>query len=259
MTVRKLIFACLAGLVAALATGETARADVEQDAIGSRQAAMKKAYQRSIFESAVKRPDYRKRLVPIDARKRRVTVISLTRKADPPDEPDNPFPQDKGYLQLEPQPGGNGTLIRNTWISLPDELAPKCRGAADPLLKLQMLLGMPPEGGKWELVRFDVATKHMFRPCASGPSITSRRCSFDIPDGGSKADLETQQFVFQQMWSSYTKGFRWPGYPFTGMGWTYNWDPDARNPYGISEYVVRQGSPISGIETLSPKTFCAAS
>lgn len=258
MTFQTLRMAVLSGVAAiALASG-AALAKPVSESIGT---PLKEAYAQSIYKSSVKQPDFRKRLLPIGAKSGKVTVISLTRKSDPPDQIDVPFPQDKGYVHYKALPGTKGKLIRNTWISQPDELQPKCQGAADPLLALQMLLGMPPEGGKWELVRFSVATKHIFRPCASGPSITGRRCSFQVPtnfsdDGKRAAFLETQQFVFQQMWSSYTEGFQWPGYPFTGMGWSYNWDPAAESPYGISEYVVRLGAPISNIETVSPQAFC---
>jgi len=220
--------------------------------------ALMKAYSKSILRSAVKRRSYKKTLIPITSES--TTVISLYRKDDPPDREDMTFPQDKGYLELTPTSGRRGTLTRDTWVSLPSELGRKCDGAADPLLALQMVLGMPPEGGSWELIRFKVATRHVFRPCASGPSITRDTCSFNIPQAGIGQTWEdsTQAFVFQQMWSSYTKGFKWPGYPFTGMGWSYNWDPDADDPYGISEYVVRDGATISLIETLAPDAFCNA-
>ena len=232
MVARNLLIALGLGtaLVAAGDGAATAQAPAAQrsaEAPDTSKDVLERAYQRSIFQSAVKRPSYRKRLVPINSGARRVTLISLTRKSDPPDQADSPFPQDKGVVQLTLLPGGAGVLERNTWVSLPSELGPKCRGATDPLLALQMLLGLPPEGGAWELFRFDVAPRHIFRPCASGPSITSRKCGFEIPTSFASASeraaiAETQAFVFQQMWSSYTKGFPWPGYPFTGMGWTYS-------------------------------------
>ncbi|MEJ8574440.1 hypothetical protein [Microbaculum marinum] len=222
---------------------------------------LENAYLQSIFQSAVKRPSYRKRLVPINATRRKVTVITLARTADVPDDFENPFPHTKGMLRFASRDDDTAVLGHDTWISLPREIGPKCKAAADPLLKLHMILGMPPQTGGWEMVRFRVSPQYIFRPCASDPSITTRHCSFDIPARPSgPIGLEgTQSFVFQQIWSSYTEGFKWPGYPFTGMGWSYNWDPDARTPYGISEYVVRAGSPVSNIRTFTPKGFCAAS
>ena len=46
------------------------------------------------------------------------------------------------------------------------------------------------------------------------------------------------------------------GYPFIGMGWTYNWNPYSKDHYGISEYVVKQGAPVQKVRVLTPQQFC---
>lgn len=233
-----------------------------QDSPGGRDLA--DLYEQSIHDSAVKRPSFRKTLTPIDASRPTVTVITLTRKADQPVRPDHPFRRGKGALALSLRPSAEGVLLADTWVSLPKELGPQCRGKPDARLALQMILGMPPQDGQWELVQFDVAPKHVFRPCASGPDITTTSCSFRLPTAfASAADrqayLKTQQFVFEQIWSSFISGFPEPGYPFTGMGWTYNWDPASQDHVGISEYVVRKGSPVTSVKTVSPTAFCGTS
>jgi hypothetical protein len=225
---------------------------------------LNRIYQESIHDSAVKRPSFRRKLKPIDARLPKVTVITLKTKDDDPVDPRHPFPRTKGNLKLERKPGNTGVLLWETWVSLPSESRPACRGARDPVLALEQILGMPPVGGNWELVQFSVAPQHIFRPCASGPNITTRQCSFTLPtrfssEAERRAVEETQLFVFGQMWSSYIAAFPEPGYPFTGMGWTYNWNPASRDHYGISEYVVKKNAPVSNIRVFTPRQFCNGS
>jgi hypothetical protein len=70
--------------------------------------------------------------------------------------------------------------------------------------------------------------------------------------------------LLDQLWSSDHVGFQaangapeW-GYPFTGMGWTYNWDPRAASPVGVSEFAVRPGAVLSTPAATTPERFCNA-
>jgi len=48
------------------------------------------------------------------------------------------------------------------------------------------------------------------------------------------------------------------GYPFTAMGWSYNWDPAAKTPMGVSEYVLRRRTVVHDATWVSPAQFCSA-
>ncbi|MGO4128627.1 hypothetical protein AB4Z01_29835 [Inquilinus sp. YAF38] len=218
-------------------------------------------YRQAIYDSAVKRPSFQRKLTPIDAGLRQVTVVTLTTKTDDPIEPSDALAAPKGVLRLGRNTDSTGKVLSATWVSLPSESRPACKGAQDPVLALEQLLGMPPAGGEWELVQFSVAPEHVFRPCASGPDISTTQCSFALPTQFSspaerRAVEETQLFVFGQMWNSYVADFPTPGYPFTGMGWTYNWSPASKDHTGISEYVVKRGAPVSDIRVFTPSEFC---
>lgn len=211
-------------------------------------------YRQAIYDAAVKRPSFQRTLTPIDPGRPEVTVVTLTTKTDDPVEPTAALASSRGVLRLKRNSDGTGKVLSATWVSLPSESRPACKGAQDPVLALEQLLGMPPAGGDWELVQFSVAPQHIFRPCASGPEIGTTQCSFDLPKRSSSP--ESQIFVFGQMWSSYIADFENPGYPYTGMGWTYNWNPDSKDHYGVSEYVVKEGAPVSDIQVFSPSEFC---
>jgi len=205
------------------------------------------AYEYSVYQAAVKQPGFAVQLKPIDP-SRPVTVITLTRR----------MPVTEA-----------GTLYGDTWVSQPSELALRCAAKGnDAVLAIEQTLGIPPDRTVADhdarfLVQFSVNPADIFRPCAASPDITTETCSFDLPKPAADGtDRTTQQqaqlFVFGQMWNSYRSGFDGrAGYPFTGMGWTYDWDPASPTHVGVSEYVVRGGTPVTDVTRVEPAAFCA--
>jgi hypothetical protein len=73
-------------------------------------------------------------------------------------------------------------------------------------------------------------------------------------------------FLTAQIWNSYRVGFTatrksagdypFTGYPFTGMGWSYDWS-NVPNHIGVSEFVVRRKATVSVASTKTPSEFCA--
>jgi hypothetical protein len=191
-------------------------------------------YQKSIAAAAVKRPDYARPLQPIDTSRPQITVA-----------------------HMQPYPTIDSS--RFTWVAQPGELRALCHGKADPLLALQEALGLPPEQRNDEKVfTFDVPPTDMFRPCASSPDITTKQCSVDLPVQPIGSQAATEHFVLKQIMDSYRDGFNSPGYPFTAMGWSYDWDPGSPTHQGVSEYVVKPGAVITKVTSVDPATFCAA-
>ncbi len=191
-------------------------------------------YQKSIAAAAVKRPDYVRTLQPIDTSKPKVTVAHF-------------------------QPYPTIDTSRFTWVAQPDELRALCHGKPDPLLALQQALGLPPEKRNDERVfTFDVPPTDIFRPCGSNPDITTKQCSVDLPVQPIPSQAATEHFVLKQMMDSYRSGFSNPGYPFTAMGWSFDWDPTSPTHQGVSEYVVKPGAVISNVASVDPATFCQA-
>jgi hypothetical protein len=196
--------------------------------------ALNAVYQRSIAAAAVKRPDYVRTLQPIDASQPEVMVAHL-----------QPYPT------LDPS--------RFLWVAPPGQLQALCRGRSDPLLALEEALGLPPDANSnYRVFTFDVPPGDMFRPCASSPAINTTTCSVDVSAQGTPADAAAEHFVLKQMMDSYRIGFSSPGYPFTAMGWTYDWDPRSATHQGASEYVVRPGAVVSHVVSVDPATFCQA-
>lgn len=117
---------------------------------------------------------------------------------------------------------------------------------------------------QWAVVTFTVPRASIFRPCPCGTDIAAPRCSAqgvaqDLDDG-------TARFFLNQLWTSDRIGFEKPdsgrdilpdfGYPYTGMGWSYEWDPASPTHVGVSEYVVRPGASVQNASAMSPDQFC---
>jgi hypothetical protein len=198
--------------------------------------ALNEVYQKSIAAAAVKRPDYVRPLQPIDVSKSEITVV---------------------HVQTYPSIDAN----RFTWVTLPDALRELCRGKPDPLLAIQQALGLPPvKRGDVRVFTFDVRPADLFRPCASSPDVTTTQCTVGLFQSAPLSGTQTaaEHFVLKQMMDSYRSGFEGPGYPFTAMGWSYNWDPEAPTHQGVSEYVVKPGAVISNVNSVPPAEFCGA-
>ncbi|HVJ51214.1 MAG TPA: hypothetical protein VM689_02045 [Aliidongia sp.] len=156
-------------------------------------------------------------------------------------------------------------LSRYTWVSLPQQLHALCRQKPDTILAIQEILGLPPApnpsqpGHRYQVITFKVPRESLFRPCPSGTDVGTPRCAIDQT---AKLDPETTRFLLDQIWSSDQLSDRpaqIAGYPFTGMGWSYDWDPASPNHVGVSEYVIRPGAKISDPEIHEPAAFCNAS
>jgi hypothetical protein len=155
----------------------------------------------------------------------------------------------------------SGALGRHVWVSLPDELRAACAGAADPVLALHQVLGLPPRPGRYLLVAFSIDAARIFRPCADGSTIDTPRCGAGPAASGGGQDAATDTpagFARKQLRDALPERLHATAYPFTAMGWSYDWNPLAPEPYGISEYVVRPGARVVGIEFVSPNAFCGA-
>jgi hypothetical protein len=216
---------------------------VHVPAIAPYHKSLKVLYAKSVYDAAVKRKNFQVPLTAIDLSKPARVATFATDKFPPVDRTTN-------------------TLVKETWVSLVpfvQEICHKRRG--DPVLVIEQILGMPPRGdsgehGKWMMYEFTVEPSHIFRPCVSSHSIVTRNCGFASPE---TLDAETA-FVLEQMWAAETVGVQGPGYPFTGMGWTYDWGPQAPpNHVGVSEYVIHKGAPVMEIgRAVAPEVLCSS-
>ena len=126
------------------------------------------------------------------------------------------------------------------------------------VLRLQQYLGLPPIPGQpfesWRFLDFTLdQPEALFRPCTDPDPTTSGPCTESFPAG---ASLAHRSWIADQALSSWQLP---DGYPWTRLGYTYNWNPDSESVIGGSEYVVPEGAPVT-VRGLDPLTrYCAKS
>ncbi len=155
-------------------------------------------------------------------------------------------------------PGKETTISwGDLWITLVPEVRKEC-GAfnnsspdGDLNLRIEQLLGLPPTGEDRVFVTLQVEAQDIFRPCAQ-PDIDTTRCN-PVPDGYHMSE-EHAGFYASQTMNSYKKN----GYPWTRLGYTYDWNPNTGD-YGASEYVVRKGSVVKVLAVTETEGYCTKS
>lgn len=148
-----------------------------------------------------------------------------------------------GYDELAGQDTPAGVEL---WVTVGRELQTFCRetglrGAAL-ALRLEQRLGLPPNVGKDRIVELWVPESALFRP-APDAEITDTTAELAIP---SVAAAEHIGWLMNLTAASYGQ----QGYPWTRLGYTYDWSPDAQSDVGQSEFVIRKGA-IVGVRSVS--------
>lgn len=153
------------------------------------------------------------------------------------------------------------------WVTLAGEVQGTCQAwklGGDALRRrMEQLLGLPMDPPapyrKAMFVEIQVARSRIQRPCLGLDETTPARpvCTIDAQPG---TPQELRNFVGQQMAGSYVvDNPRGPGYPFTRLGYTYDWGADARmNHYGASEFLVAPGTEMKAVKVISTDLYCNA-
>jgi hypothetical protein len=146
------------------------------------------------------------------------------------------------------------------WVTLAPEVRDRCKqwGLSGEALtrRLNQLLGLPSQSSYQRVfIEFSIPAMAMTRPCVGAGTDAQGRpvCQPALGVNWQKAD-KAQSFAALTMASSYTsKG----GYPFTRLGYTYDWGLDAQpDHYGASEFVVTPSSPATVLRQATADEYC---
>jgi hypothetical protein len=151
------------------------------------------------------------------------------------------------------------------WVTLDGEVQAQCKGwglKGDALRqRLEQLLGLPidppPQYRKTQFVLLSVPRATIERPCLGVDESQPEQpvCTIDAQPSTSP---ELRNFVGQQMAGSYVvdnpKG---PGYPYTRLGYTYDWAPNAKSKrYGASEFLITPRATVRATAVQDTETYC---
>ena len=106
---------------------------------------------------------------------------------------------------------------------------------ADWNLRLEQLIGLPPECGYTHFSAFWASPEDVIRP-AYVTDIAADDMQTVFPDNISS---EYTDWFANNIMESYFVG----EYPWTRLGYTYDWERD-ENEYGLSEFIIRQGADV---------------
>jgi len=153
---------------------------------------------------------------------------------------------------------GTDTITRDIWVTLVPEVRDSCAGFGDDLaLRLNQLLGLPPRAGYTLMVEMTVPLRALFRPVAD-PAVTTRYPCGDTLQAGCGESFPPGVDTAHVRWMADQLLTKWQepnGYPWTRLGYTYNWHPGSPR-YGASEYLVRAGTIATGVAVQPVRAYC---
>lgn len=162
----------------------------------------------------------------------------------------------------------NTTPPDRIWVTLAGEVQARCREwklQGDALRqRLEQLLGLPLDPPlqfrKARFVTMEVARERLDRPCLGIDETSPQRPVCTV---GVQADRapDVRDYVLRQMADSFVVGGPGgPGYPFTRLGYTYDWNQVNAQPnhYGASEFLVQANTSATVISQHTTDAYCAA-
>ena len=154
--------------------------------------------------------------------------------------------------------GDTVTVDRDVWVTAVPKVRRFCRGLdrrGDALqLRLAQRLGLPPDADYDRFVELWVRPQDLVRPCPD-PEVTDRECELRAPEPAAHVQIsDAHKDWFQGLRAT---SYSPDGYPFTGLGYTYDWNP-ATDEIGPSEFVLRPGEAAVLRATYSTAAYCQA-
>jgi hypothetical protein len=157
---------------------------------------------------------------------------------------------------------------RFIWVTPDGEVQDICRQfnlqGAQLTLRLAQLIGLPPNTQNTHLVVFSIPEDRIFRPTPDPNPTTIYPCAAtEMSQCGNlfpaNAPAEHKTFFINQALSAYKIGQtdQENGYPWTHLGYTYNWTPYAASKYGASEYVIKPDTDVTVVSITPSDQYCA--
>jgi hypothetical protein len=122
------------------------------------------------------------------------------------------------------------------WITTAPELKQRMKQEKlkDVDRRLVQLLGLPPNSVYSYFVEFWVKPADLFRPCPD-KEITDSKCETCFPE---KTDPDHISWINENRISRYYQAELYQQYPWTQLGYTYDWNPKNKSHVGLSEFVI---------------------
>jgi hypothetical protein len=163
------------------------------------------------------------------------------------------------YSGYQNDPQGNYSFTQEVFVTAAPQVQDLCKSLTttgnERANRINQYLGLPVTAGvdnTRRIVELWVKPSDLFRPCADA-EIDDTTCGLTYPASATtdhKSWLETYFAGSHNPWKAVK-------YPFTGLGYTYDWCSGGTSPVGASEYVVKKGSVAQVIGYSTLDTYCA--
>lgn len=144
---------------------------------------------------------------------------------------------DKTYFEKSPT-YENGERI--VWLTLAPQLRKFAQnyaiqyGKEKVALRMEQLLGLPPNSKHEFFVEMWVRPQDICRPCWDA-EISDNRCELCKP---ANIDADYAAWFYQLRAESYANCYLYDKFPWTQLGYTYDWHPENKTHHGLSEFII---------------------
>lgn len=202
------------------------------------------AYERAVYDSSVYQRWNARTLRPLSADEHGQVLVAAVTSKD-------------GKVGDTLTAGSHGM-----WVTGVPEVQAACRNyQGDVLMQVRQLLGLPPDADVPRVLVLKVGAGDLFRPAPDDSTNTMMPCKSPPdasipPDCGNVFPSTTTPAHYQWMAVESFYLHAVPnGYPWTHLGYTYNWAPGA-DRYGASEYVIRANAKAVIVENVPTIQYC---
>jgi hypothetical protein len=157
---------------------------------------------------------------------------------------------DTQYYKNDCNTGFCNTKNYYNFVTIVPELKSLCRekrfGVKEGVnLRLEQLLGLSPKSEKNYFIQVWVRPKDLIRPCRD-TEITDRTCGLEFEDS-----TVTEYNEYLKWLRDYNVG-----YPFTQLGYTYDWNKRNKSHQGLSEFLINKNSEIVVKDFIETIDYC---
>jgi len=154
------------------------------------------------------------------------------------------------------KPGRHLILRTDVWVTPGNEVQRRCRridaSEAELQLRLEQMLGLPPGSGSGRrFVELWVRPADLFRPCPD-PAIDRVRCTPEVDPA--TISPEHREWLAETA-EDLHRPARSGGYPWTGLGYTYDWG-DPYTEVGFTELVVHRRAEVRVRRVAPTRGYC---
>lgn len=105
--------------------------------------------------------------------------------------------------------------------------------------------------------------RRIFRPCVDPDVTTVGPCTFEVADDQPPVlvpdKVKKRRHAIWLLRFAFNNGWKIPGgFPFTRLGYTYDWNPDNEDHVGVSEYVVRKNTRVLVLDNVPTEDYCSS-